>query len=100
MIKEMKPLTLAEAKKLVEENEGSEDLKPYFKKYMKLKVKEALEMRKELQALDNHKMKEIDVVKIVDLLPEDASEVNKIFTDLGLEENEIKQVTEIVAKYK
>ena len=96
----MKPLTLVEAKELVDKNEGMEALGPYFKKYIKIKEKDVEEMKKELLQLKNHKMKEGDLVKIIDLLPEDASEVNKIFTDVSLDENEIKQVTNIVAKHK
>lgn len=100
MIKEMKPLTLAETKKLVDDHEGMESLAPYFKKYMKVKVKDVGEMRKELEELDNHKMKGEHIVKIIDLLPEDASDMNKVFTDVSLDENEIKQVIDIVSKYK
>jgi|SRR3989338_159416 len=100
MIKEMKPLSLAEAKQLIEDNGGNEIAEEYLKKFNKLKVKEAQELRKEIEALDNHKIKSEQVVKIVDFLPEDASDVNKIFTDISLDDNEIKQVTAIVAKYK
>ncbi len=100
MIKNMEPITLAEAKKLVDENEGREDVKEYFKKFMKLKEKEVIEMKKELEGLNNHKIRKENIVKIIDFLPEDASDINKIFTDVSLEENEIKQITDIVAKYK
>jgi len=100
MIKSMKPLTIVETKKFVDENDGMEELAPYFKKYIKVKSKEVEEMRKELSDLDNHKIKEDHIVKIIDFLPEDASEINKIFTDVSLDENEIKQVTDIVAKHK
>jgi len=100
MIKNMEPITLAEAKKLVEDNEGREDVKGYFKKFMKLKEKDALEIKKELEGLNNHKIRKENITKIIDFLPEDASDVNKIFIDVSLEENEIKQITDIVAKYK
>jgi DNA-directed RNA polymerase subunit F len=100
MIKEMKPLSLAEAKQLIEDNGGNEVAEEYLKKFNKLKAKDAQELRKEIEALDNHKIKSEQVVKIVDFLPEDASDVNKIFTDISLDDNEIKQVTAIVAKYK
>ena len=96
----MKPLTLVETKILVEKNEGKEEMKPYFKKFIKLKIKDVEEMRKDLEALDNHKIRAEHVVKIIDFLPQDASDLNKIFTDISLDENEIKQITEIVAKYK
>lgn len=100
MIKEIRPLTMAEAKKISEGNGEKEEIKDYFKKFLKLKYKEADEMEKELKGLNNHKIKEEHIVKIVDLLPESASEINRIFTDVGLDEKEIKQIAEIAAKYK
>lgn len=97
----MKPLTLIEAEKIVKENEGNnEELEKYFKKFSKLKAKDVEEMKKELKDLDNHKIKSEDIVKVIDFLPEDASEVNKIFIEVSLDENEIKQITDIVKKYK
>jgi len=101
MIKQMTPLTLVEAKKIADEhNVESESLKPYFKKFIKLKAKDIEEMRKELEGFNNHKIKPEHIIKIIDFLPEDASEVNKIFTDISLDENEIKQITDVTKKYK
>ncbi|MBS3091833.1 hypothetical protein J4466_00280 [Candidatus Pacearchaeota archaeon] len=100
MIREMKPLSLAETEHIVKENKGKEELGSYFKKFVVLKLKDALELRKELEALGNHKIKQEYVVKIIDLLPEDASDVHKIFIDVGLDENEVKQILDIVSKYK
>lgn len=96
----MKPLTLEEAKEIAEANEGKEEAINYIKKFSKIKLKDVKEMRKELEGLDNHKIKSSHIVKIIDFLPEDSSDINKIFTDISLEEDEIKQVTEIVKKYK
>jgi len=100
MIKQMKPLSLIEAKKIVNENQENEELNEYFKKFSKIKEKDALELRKEIEELKNHKIKPDHVVKIVDFLPEDASDLNKIFVDMSLDDNEIKQILEIVSKYK
>jgi len=96
----MRPLTLKEAQELVKANEGQEEIIPYFKKFVKLKAKEVAEMKKELEELNNHKIKSEHIVKIIDFLPEDASDVNKIFTEISLDENEIKQITDIVKKFK
>lgn len=100
MIKEMKPLTMQEAQEIAKANDGREEIFPYFKRFIQLKAKDSMEMRKDLEGLDNHKIRAEHVVKIIDFLPEDASDLNKIFTDVSLDENEIKQITEIVAKYK
>ena len=96
----MKPLSMNEAKKIIEEHNGREEIQPYFKKFITLNNKEASELRKDLEALNNHKMKQEHIVKIIDFLPGDASEMNKIFTDVSLDEGEIKEIKEIVAKYK
>lgn len=100
MIKEMKPLCMEEAKAISKENGGKEELEEYFKQFIKIKSKDVAPFRKELESLNNHKIKNIDVVKIIDLLPEDASDINKIFVDVSLDENEIKQILDIVSKYK
>jgi len=100
MIKEMKPLTLGEARDLIETKGKSEEMKLYFKKFSKLKLKDVEGLKKELEALNNHKIREHHIAKIADFLPEDASDLNKIFTESSLDENEIKQVTDIVKKYK
>ena len=97
----MKPLTLIETKNIAEAHGAEIDnMKPYFKKFVKLKEKDVEEMRKELGDLNNHKIRQEHIVKIIDFLPEDASELNKIFTDVGLDENEIKQITDVVKKFK
>ena len=54
----MKPLSLVEAKKIIEEHKGREDIEPYFKKFIKVKEKDAEEMKKEISALDNHRIKQ------------------------------------------
>jgi DNA-directed RNA polymerase subunit F len=39
------------------------------------------------------------MIKIVDFLPENAEEVNKIFNEVSLNEEEINKILEIVKKY-
>lgn len=96
----MQPLCLEEAKKLSEENEGKEELGEYFKKFVKIKKKDVEPFKKDLKSIESHKMKEEYVIKIMDIMPEDSTDVNKIFVDVSLDENEIKQILDIVAKYR
>lgn len=100
MIKEMKALSIVETKEIADANEGREDMAEYFKKFIKVSAKDAAEMRKELEDLDNHKIRQEHIAKIIDFLPEDASDINKIFTDVSLDEGEIKQITDVIAKHK
>ena len=91
----MEPLSLAEAKEIVEDIGENKEIKDFFKKFMKLNVKKAKEMTEELNNLNMPKMKKEYISKIVDLLPEDASDVNKIFTDVSLDEDETNKILEI-----
>ena len=98
MIHEQKPLSLVEVKKITESLEEKKDISDYLKKFIKVDLKKAEEMKKELLSLNNLKIKEEDIVKIIDLMPETASEVNKIFTDVSLTEDQINKILEIVKK--
>ena len=57
-------------------------------------------MRKNLEALKILKLKPEHVVKIIDLLPQDAVDLNKIFTDMSLDKDETEKVLEVVKKHK
>ena len=46
------------------------------------------------------KIKNEHIVKIIDLMPEDASDLNKIFTDVSLTEDETKKILEAVKQFK
>jgi len=99
MIIDSKPLSMAEAKEIAEAAEN-EEITNFINKFVKLKEKEAKEMRKEIEDLGMLKIKDENIVKIIDLLPEDSQDVNKIFIDVSLEEDEINKILDIVKKYK
>ena len=113
MINEKKPLTLAEVqeivnerfKKVKEENDENHRLgsvHDLLKKVVKLKPEQAKKLKEELLSLGIVKLKEKDIVKIVDFLPEDAEDIRKLFFGQGinLDENEINSILEKVKKNK
>ena len=93
------PATLTETQEIVSKLEGKGELKNYLKKFTELKKDKALALKKDIENLNNHKIKEENIVKIVDFLPKDAEDVNKIFTDVSLNEEEINAITQIVKGY-
>lgn len=95
MIKEMKALSLAEAS---EYTEG--DVKAFIKKFTKMTPKDAIKMHDEIEKMDNIKIRPEHIAKIIDLMPEDAQDLSKIFSDVSLDEKENAQLLEIVKKYK
>ena len=103
MIKDMQALSVAEVKKTLESVEDSEkktQFETFLKKFSKTSFKKASELKKDLQDLNLIKLKEEHIVKIIDLMPEDASDLNKVFTDVSLDEDETKKVLELVKKHK
>ncbi len=100
MIKNMKSLSLAESLKLVGTAEENKEIKMYIKKFSKIKPDKAEELRKDIEDLDNIKIKPDHISKIIDLLPEDSEDMNKIFSDIGLNESETNKLLEIVKKYR
>jgi DNA-directed RNA polymerase subunit F len=102
MIKDKKPVTLAEAREILKSSEGEKTkaTADFIKKFTKLSSAEALKLKKELMELDIVKLKEEDIVKIIDFMPEDAEDLRKIFSgyDISLEQDEITKILQILKK--
>ena len=92
MIKNMTPLSMAEATEyLGEEKESEAELKKFIKRFVKLDDKDAKKMKVKLESLNLIKVKLEHIAKVIDFLPEDAENLNKIFTDVSLDEDESKK---------
>lgn len=101
MIKSNKPLSMPEALGYIKGDKDIEvEVKGFIKKFVKLKQAEAKEMREKLEALDLLKLKAEYVPKVIDTMPENNEELNKIFTDISLDEDETKKILDIVKEYK
>jgi len=92
MIKNTTPLSMAESMEYIE--------KEFIKKFVKITPKEAKELRKKLEALNIIKLNDTNISKIIDILPEKAEEINKIFVDISLDENETKRILDTVKEFK
>ena len=92
----MEALSMAEASQYIDK----EELVAFVRKFSKIEHKDAEKLRGEIKKLGSMKIKEEDIAKIIDILPEDAQDVSKIFTDVSLDEKEANQILEIVKKYR
>lgn len=99
VIKEEKPLTLSEVYDLVGDNERAEEIKKFLKNFVKIDSAKAKEMKEDLGKLDLIKLKETHLIKIIDFMPENSSELNKVLTDVSLDEDETSKVLDVVKKY-
>ena len=96
MIVEMKPLNLLEVKEMTKDLEEKKELKDYLKKFTKGAKKDNKKIIEELKKLDNLKLKEEHMIKIVDFMPQNSEELNKIFNDVSLDEKEANDILDII----
>jgi len=103
MIKNREPLSMAESLKYIEEQEDINNetgIKKFIKKFVKLKPEEANKIRENLLSLGLLKLKNEYIVKIIDIMPENQENLNKIFTDVNLNEDEAKKILEILQEFR
>jgi DNA-directed RNA polymerase subunit F len=101
MIKNSEVLSMAEAIEFIKKDEEKEtDIVGFIKKFNKLKAKDAKELKQEIERMDIIKIKPEYVVKIIDILPDSPEELNKIFVDVSLDEDETKKVLDAIKKFK
>lgn len=101
MIRNSEPLSMAEALEYIKKDgENESEIVGFINKFNKIDAKSAKALRKELEEMNMIKMKPEDVVKIIDILPENNEDLNKIFVDVNLEEDETKKILEAVKKFK
>ena len=99
MITAKTPLMLAEVKEMVDALEERQTLKDYLKTYTKLTKDKAEKLKGEILGLNNPKIGEVHAVKVADFLPTEARDVNKIFNDVSLNEEETNAILEVVKRY-
>ena len=101
MMKNTELLSMAEsAEYLDKKKESDAKMLAFIKKFTELSPKDAKEMKEKIEALGLIKINPEKTVKIVDLLPDNSDEVNKIFSDVSLDEEEINKIVDIVKQYK
>lgn len=85
---------------LNKDEDGDAALLGFIKKFTKFKPDKANEFKKKLEELDIIKINEKQICKVVDFLPETSEELNKITSDIGLDEDETKKILETIKKFK
>lgn len=102
MINEKKPITMAEAREILEgiKTEKAEEMAAFIKKFTKMKASDTELLKKQLREHKMIKLKEEDIVKLVDFMPEDASDVRKIVagSEVGLDQDEIEKILAVFKK--
>jgi len=101
MINNRIPISMNESLAYLDKNdEKAKEKIAFIKKFVKLNSEKAVEMREALTKLGLMKLKAEEMSKVIELLPETNEELNKIFSDLGLEEEESKKILDVVKEFK
>lgn len=88
---------MPEAKEYLTENK---ELEVFIKKFNDLDTDSAKALRTKLEELNLIKLGDKDVVKIIDILPEDQEDLNKVLTDIKLEDDEARKVLETIKEFR
>jgi DNA-directed RNA polymerase subunit F len=98
MIKERNSLSLAESLEFISEEENTE-VKGFIKKFVEIDGKKAKDLREKLVSMEIIKLREEHISKLIDLLPKNKEEINKVFIDVSLEENEIESLLNTIKEF-
>jgi len=99
MIKNNKALSMAECFEYVKGKEDTE-IVGFIKKFVEISPKQAKEMREKITELNLIKIRSAQIAKIIDLMPDNTADLNKIFEDTTLDEDEATKILDIVKQYK
>ena len=108
MIKNKTAVSLIEVKEIlaehpqVEDNKRAEAVLRYIKKFAKTKPEKSKALLKSLEELDLIKLKREHLVKITDLMPEEAEDLKKIFfgSEVNLDQDDVNSILERVKQNK
>lgn len=96
-IKNNESLSMAEVTEYLDKD--SEAMK-FIKKFTKMSHKESKELREKIDSLGLMKVKTEHVSKIMDIIPENQEDLNKIFIGVSLDEDESKKVLDAIKEFK
>lgn len=99
MIKDNISISMAESVRYLGKEEKHSELKGFIKKFIKIIPEGAVELRKKIESLGLMKVKSEHISKIIDFLPEKNEDLNKIFNDINLDEDENQKILGAVKEY-
>jgi len=100
MIKKNKPLSMVEVKEYLKETNKNFEIIGFIKKFSKIKIEKAKELKKKFEELNLIKLNEVHLCKLIDFLPEKKEELIKIIPEANLNEDETKKVLDTIKEFK
>ena len=103
MIKERRPVAMFEVEETlanIKETDKTKNIREFIKKFSNLDAEKSKKLKEELEALNIIKLKRSDILKIVDFVPENATELNKITTEASLDTDETNKILNAIKNNK
>ena len=75
-------------------------MKTFAKKFTKLDLKDAKEIRVKITKLGLVKLDEKSISKIIDILPDSAEELQKVVFGISFDEDEAQKIINIIKEFK
>ena len=104
-----KPISLAELKSRLQDIETRDKelnfrgnkVKDYLNKVVKLNLDKSIELKQNLEKLDIPRIKDRQLIKIIDILPEDIEEVRALFSGetTTITQESMEKIVETVKPY-
>lgn len=99
MILAKTPVSLAQVREIVKHVEEAKPVVAYMKKFCELSFTDAENLTQEIRALNNTKISEELLVKIIDFVPRDSEDLSKIFLGTSLSEEESNALLALTKNY-
>ncbi len=96
-VKNNEPLSIAEVTGYVDKDA---EVVKFIRRFTKMSAKEAKDIRKKIEGLDLMKVNPENISKIIDFLPENQEDLNKIFVGVNLDEDESKKILDTIKEFK
>lgn len=101
MINNRVQISLSEIGEYVnKDSEKGKEILSFVKKFSKISESDAKKLREKLENLGILKIRGEHISKIIEIMPENSTDLNKIFVDTGLEEDETNKILESVKEFK
>ena len=95
MIEHKDPLSISESTKYIKNKE----LNGFVKNFVKLKEEKVKKLKEKIEELNLMKLNPKSISKIIDFLPEDKEDLNKILTEINLDENETNTILQTIKEF-
>ena len=99
MIISKRPLTLVEVQAYAGDTEEKRVMHDYLKTFVKVSKANQEKIISSIRALNNPKIKEETMMKLIDFLPKDVEDLSKIFNEVTLSEEESQAILAITKDY-